>query len=75
MLQKGDRLILETGGGAGYGRPARRSPEAVEGDVAEGWVSRRQARANYSPGGPAGPPEKKKGRGKRKNKVGAAGTK
>jgi N-methylhydantoinase B len=38
-LRKGDRLILETGGGAGYGDPTARSPAARERDIAMGFVS------------------------------------
>lgn len=39
-LMKGDRVILRTAGGAGYGEPARRSPAAVADDVADGKVPR-----------------------------------
>ncbi|MGE0418388.1 MAG: hydantoinase B/oxoprolinase family protein [Acetobacteraceae bacterium] len=37
-LMKGDRVILQTAGGAGYGDPASRAPEAVAADVADGKV-------------------------------------
>ena len=38
-LRAGDCLIIESAGGGGYGDPARRSPEAIERDRAEGYVS------------------------------------
>jgi N-methylhydantoinase B len=42
-----DRLILETPGGAGYGDPHRRTPEALHQDVSHGLVSREAAAADY----------------------------
>jgi N-methylhydantoinase B len=51
-LKKGDRLVLETGGGAGYGVPAERATADLERDIALGFVTgegaaayRRQAAA------------------------------
>ena len=38
-LRAGDCLIIESAGGGGYGDPARRSPQAIERDRAEGYVS------------------------------------
>jgi N-methylhydantoinase B len=38
-LAPGDRLVIETAGGGGYGEPARRAPAAVNGDIADGKVS------------------------------------
>ncbi|MGE4046666.1 MAG: hydantoinase B/oxoprolinase family protein, partial [Acetobacteraceae bacterium] len=38
-LMKGDRVILQTAGGAGYGDPALRSPAAVAADIADGKVA------------------------------------
>ena len=38
-LRKGDRLVVQTGGGAGYGTPAERAPALRERDLAEGYVS------------------------------------
>jgi N-methylhydantoinase B/oxoprolinase/acetone carboxylase alpha subunit len=38
-LHKGDRVVLETAGGGGHGDPARRAPEQVEADRANGKVS------------------------------------
>jgi N-methylhydantoinase B/oxoprolinase/acetone carboxylase alpha subunit len=37
-LMKGDRVVLRTAGGAGYGDPALRAAEAVMADVADGKV-------------------------------------
>ena len=37
-LMKGDRVILQTAGGAGYGDPALRSADATAADVADGKV-------------------------------------
>lgn len=38
-LEKGDRLIVETAGGGGYGPPERRSRELLDADVANGKTS------------------------------------
>jgi N-methylhydantoinase B len=38
-LHKGDILVLESGGGAGFGSPSLRSPSAVERDVDDGLLS------------------------------------
>jgi N-methylhydantoinase B len=46
-VQRGDRLVVVTGGGGGYGDPHRRGREAVMGDVREGKVSERAARETY----------------------------
>ncbi|HEY7034872.1 MAG TPA: hydantoinase B/oxoprolinase family protein [Thermomicrobiales bacterium] len=46
-LQKGDRLIVETAGGGGYGPPAERDPLAVAEDVANGFLSAEEAREAY----------------------------
>ena len=43
----GDILIVQQGGGAGYGDPHERIPEAVAADVAEGYVSRERAERDY----------------------------
>lgn len=43
----GDRAVYMTAGGAGYGRPEERAPEAVLEDVLEGYVSIEAARAIY----------------------------
>jgi N-methylhydantoinase B len=46
-LEPGDRLILHYGGGAGYGDPHQRNPEAVRADVRNGYVSAEAARRDY----------------------------
>lgn len=46
-LQEGDRLILHTTGGAGYGDPLTRAPEKVLEDVIDGRVSHPAAVENY----------------------------
>ncbi len=38
-IRPGDRLILESGGGGGWGDPALRDPEATARDVANGFVT------------------------------------
>ncbi|MCE3246569.1 MAG: 5-oxoprolinase [Geminicoccaceae bacterium] len=43
-LSPGDRVIIETAGGAGWGPPARRSGEALAADIANGKVSTAEAR-------------------------------
>jgi N-methylhydantoinase B len=35
-LSAGDRLVVETAGGGGYGEPKSRSPERIADDVANG---------------------------------------
>jgi N-methylhydantoinase B/oxoprolinase/acetone carboxylase alpha subunit len=39
VLHPGDRVVVETAGGGGYGDPARRERRLVEVDVADGKVS------------------------------------
>jgi N-methylhydantoinase B len=46
-LQKGDRLIIETAGGGGYGPPEERDSCAVAEDVANGYLMPDEARAVY----------------------------
>lgn len=38
MLNKGDRLLVETAGGAGYNPPASRAPAALADDAADGKI-------------------------------------
>lgn len=38
-MQAGERFLLQSAGGGGYGNPAKRNPEAVARDVAEGYVT------------------------------------
>lgn len=47
MLEKGDILRIETGGGGGFGHPFDRAPEAVLADVLGGFVSEDAARRLY----------------------------
>ncbi len=47
VLKPGDRLIVETAGGGGYGDPGRRDPALVRADVANGKVSREAAARLY----------------------------
>jgi 5-oxoprolinase (ATP-hydrolysing)/N-methylhydantoinase B len=39
ILEPGDRIMLTTPGGGGYGDPAARDPDAVAEDVREGYIS------------------------------------
>jgi N-methylhydantoinase B len=47
MLKSGDRLTMRFGGGAGYGNPHERDPEAIRRDVEDGYVSREAALRDY----------------------------
>ena len=40
VIHPGDRLVLESGGGGGWGGPAKRDPAATDSDVENGFVSR-----------------------------------
>jgi N-methylhydantoinase B len=40
-LPRGSRVTVHTGGGGGYGLPDQREPEALERDIAHGYMSRR----------------------------------
>lgn len=46
-IARGQRLRLETPGGGGYGAPSARDPQAVARDVAQGYVTRDSAQADY----------------------------
>lgn len=46
-LETGDVLVIETGGGGGYGDPLRRPPAKVLADVLDRKVSREAARSRY----------------------------
>ena len=46
-LQAGDHVLIRSGGGAGWGNPLERDPEAVLGDVIAGYVSRAAAEREY----------------------------
>jgi N-methylhydantoinase B len=46
-LSRGDRYVVEIGGGGGFGNPLERPPEAVAEDVRLGYVSAEAARREY----------------------------
>ncbi len=46
-LEPGDRVLFDTAGGGGYGKPGERDPKAIANDVTQGYVSREQALINY----------------------------
>ena len=46
-LEPGDSIIVETGGGGGYGRPHERGRELLERDLRRGYVSTDAARRDY----------------------------
>lgn len=54
-MPKGSRIVTETGGGGGFGRPFERDPAAVQADVRNGYVTPATAEAVYGvaflPGG------------------------
>jgi len=47
LLKEGDVLVMQSAGGGGYGDPLARDQALVEQDVAGGYVSAGQARAQY----------------------------
>lgn len=49
-LHRGDRVIVQTPGGGGYGDPALRDPAALAADIADGKVSPGEAATNYGRG-------------------------
>jgi N-methylhydantoinase B len=53
-LRKGDRVVVSTSGGAGYGDPRQRARESVAADVEQGVISRQVAREIYGWEGPPG---------------------
>ena len=40
-VEPGDRLLVRSGGGGGWGDPAARDPALAERDIADGLVTRR----------------------------------
>jgi N-methylhydantoinase B len=46
-VKPGDVVVLETGGGGGWGPPAERAREAIERDIARGYVSFEAAARDY----------------------------
>jgi len=53
-LRAGDRIVFETAGGGGYGDPARRDPEKLRSDLADGKTSIEGARGHAPAGGAVG---------------------
>ena len=49
-MQAGERFLLHSAGGGGYGDPERRDKSALERDIAEGYVSSEGARRDYGSG-------------------------
>ncbi len=47
LLAPGERIVVRTAAGGGFGPPAEREPELVARDVREGWVSPARARDIY----------------------------
>ena len=46
-LSPGDSIIIETGGGGGYGPPSERARDLVERDVRRGFISAEAAAKDY----------------------------
>jgi N-methylhydantoinase B len=46
-LEPGDRVVVLTAGGGGYGDPLERDSDAVFADITEGYVTEEQARMRY----------------------------
>jgi len=46
-LEPGDALLVETGGGGGYGSPSERPRELIERDLQRGYISRELAAREY----------------------------
>ena len=46
-LKKGDAFIMSSGGGGGFGPPARRAPASLDRDVRQGYVSVEAASRDY----------------------------
>jgi N-methylhydantoinase B len=46
-MQAGERFLIQTAGGGGYGDPRRRDRAAIEQDIAEGYVSPDGAARDY----------------------------
>jgi N-methylhydantoinase B/oxoprolinase/acetone carboxylase alpha subunit len=47
-LHKGDRLVIATAGGGGYGSPSERDPALVQADLRDGKISLEAARELYA---------------------------
>ena len=46
-MRAGERFLLQSAGGGGYGDPQKRDAEALERDMAEGYVSAASAENDY----------------------------
>jgi N-methylhydantoinase B len=46
-MEAGERFLLQSAGGGGYGDPRRRDPAALASDLAEGYVTRDAAQKDY----------------------------
>jgi N-methylhydantoinase B len=46
-LEPGDQIIVETGGGGGYGPPSERARELIERDLRRGYITAEAARRDY----------------------------
>jgi N-methylhydantoinase B len=46
-IEAGDQVVLETGGGGGYGAPAERDLAAIQRDLDRGYVSAEAAARDY----------------------------
>ncbi len=46
-MKAGERVMLQSAGGGGYGEGRRRDPAALASDIAEGYVSAQGAQENY----------------------------
>jgi N-methylhydantoinase B len=46
-LRAGERFLLQSAGGGGYGDPHKRDPAALERDIAQGYVSAASAERDY----------------------------
>jgi N-methylhydantoinase B len=46
-LHAGERFLLQSAGGGGYGDPRKRDPAALERDIAQGYVSAASAERDY----------------------------
>jgi N-methylhydantoinase B len=47
-LRAGERFLLQSAGGGGYGDPKKRDHAALKRDIAEGYVSADSAARDYS---------------------------